>query len=75
MNDQMINDLLKKTGVILEGHFLLTSGRHSSRFLQCSQLLQYPRQAEIVCRLMADPFQNRGVEIVIGPAMGGAILS
>ena len=75
MKDEMIIDLLEKTGVILEGHFLLTSGRHSSRFLQCSQLLQYPEHAETVCRLMAAPFEGQGVEAVIGPAMGGVILA
>jgi len=67
--------LLKQTGVIMEGHFLLTSGRHSACFLQCSQLLQYPQHAEKVCRLMAEPFRNENIDIVIGPAMGGVILS
>ncbi len=75
MNDQMIIDLLKKTGVIMEGHFLLTSGRHSSRFLQCSQLMQHPEYAGALCRLMAEPFRGEGVETVIGPAMGGVILA
>ena len=75
MSDQMITDLLKKTGVIMEGHFLLTSGRHSSRFLQCSQLLQYPEYAGSICRLMAEPFRDKAVEVVIGPAMGGVILA
>jgi len=68
-------ELLKQTGVIMEGHFLLTSGRHSARFLQCSQLLQYPRHAEKVCRQMAEPFKNEQIDTVIGPAMGGVILS
>jgi len=75
MNDQIIIDILNNTGVILEGHFLLTSGGHSSCFLQCSQLLQYPEHAETVCRLMAAPFESKRVEIVIGPAMGGVILA
>ncbi len=68
-------ELLKQTGVIMEGHFLLTSGRHSGRFLQCSQLLQYPQHAEKVCRMMAEPFKDKQIETVIGPAMGGVILS
>jgi len=75
MNDQMIFDLFKKTGVIMEGHFLLTSGRHSSVFLQCSQLLQFPEYTEALCRLMAEPFKDKAVEAVIGPAMGGVILA
>lgn len=75
MNQVEIFELLKRSGVIMEGHFLLTSGRHSDRFLQCSKLLQYPEHAAAVCRMMASPFINRGIETVIGPAMGGVILS
>ncbi len=67
--------LFKRTGVIMEGHFLLTSGLHSGRFLQCSQLLQHPGHAEKVGRLMAEPYQLKKVEVVIGPAMGGVILA
>lgn len=73
-NDALI-DLLKTTGVIIEGHFLLTSGKHSNLFLQCSQLLQYPEHAGYVGRLMAEPFQESGVQAVIGPALGGIILA
>ncbi len=75
MNESEITELLKSTGVIMEGHYLLTSGRHSARFLQCSQLMQYPEHAAGVCRGMAEPFLGNGVETVIGPAMGGVILS
>ncbi len=67
--------LLKETGVLMEGHFLLTSGRHSDRFLQCSQLLQYPEYTAEVCRMMAKPFDNNSITAVIGPAMGGVILA
>jgi len=75
MNEDIIYKLLKKSGAIMEGHFLLTSGRHSSRFLQCSQLMQYPEHAELICRRMAEPFQNERIETVIGPAMGGIIMA
>ncbi|MFO7953039.1 MAG: orotate phosphoribosyltransferase [Bacillota bacterium] len=64
-----------ETGVILEGHFLLTSGKHSNRFMQCSQLLQYPEYVETVGSKMAAPFREQGIETVIGPAMGGVILA
>jgi len=64
-----------ETGVILEGHFLLTSGRHSNRFMQCSQLLQYPEYVETVGSNMASPFREEGIETVIGPAMGGVVLA
>jgi len=75
VNKNELNRLLKESGVIMEGHFLLTSGRHSNLFMQCSQLLQYPDITAQVCKLMAEPFLDKGVETVIGPAMGGIILS
>ncbi len=75
MKTEALTTLLKKTGVILDGHFLLTSGRHSGRFLLCSQLLQYPEEAEKVCRLLAEPFKGEGIDTVVGPAMGGVILA
>ncbi len=75
MKKAEITEMLKSTGVIMEGHYLLTSGRHSSRFLQCSQLLQYPEHAEKICLEMALPYRGKGVQTVIGPAMGGVILS
>ncbi|MGM0688028.1 MAG: orotate phosphoribosyltransferase [Bacillota bacterium] len=74
MNEDIIK-LLKKSGAIMEGHFLLTSGRHSSLFLQCSQLMQYPEYAELICSRMAEPFKNERIEAVIGPAMGGIIMA
>jgi len=70
-----ITTLMKETGVIMEGHFLLTSGRHSDTFLQCSQILQYPGPTSEICRLVAEPFSNQEIATVIGPAMGGVILS
>ncbi len=75
MKEKEILELLKMTGVIMEGHYLLTSGRHSARFLQCSQLLQYPDQAAKICAQMAASYRGSGVETVIGPAMGGVILA
>ncbi len=75
MNEEQVVSLLKDSGVIMEGHFLLTSGRHSSKFLQCSQLLQYPENAALIGSLMARPFLDSGVQTVIGPAMGGVILA
>lgn len=75
MSKALIEELLRKTGVIMEGHFQLTSGKHSELFLQCSKLLQHPRHTTEVCRLMAEPFREAGVATVVGPAMGGVILS
>ncbi len=70
-----ILDILRETGVLMEGHYLLTSGRHSDKFLQCSQVLQYPDKAQKICGAMADLFRDCQVDTVVGPAMGGIILS
>lgn len=75
VTEEEILRLLRETGVIMEGHFRLTSGRHSPTFLQCSQVLQYPRHAEALCRQLAAPFAGSGVQGVIGPAVGGIILA
>ena len=68
-------DIFKKTSALLEGHFRLTSGRHSGRFIQCAQALQYPDHTETLCRALAQRFQNQGVTTVIGPATGGIIVA
>ena len=75
MLDDKLLALMKNTGVLMEGHFLLTSGRHGDRFLQCSQLLQYPEYTAEICKLIAKPFENSNITAVIGPAMGGVILA
>ncbi|MDD2498449.1 MAG: orotate phosphoribosyltransferase [Desulfitobacteriaceae bacterium] len=68
-------DLFRKSGALLEGHFLLTSGRHSNRYVQCAQVLQYPEFTSLLCQEIADRFRNDGVDIVIGPAMGGILVA
>ena len=65
----------KAAGALLEGHFLYTSGRHGSRFLQAARVLQYPERTERLCKALAAPFVDAGVQVVIGPATGGIILS
>lgn len=67
--------ILKETQVLLEGHFLLTSGRHSSQYMQCAQLLQYPEYTEEIAIGLAQAFQGDQIDIVIGPAMGGIIIA
>lgn len=67
--------ILRETGAVLEGHFLLTSGRHSDRFIQCAQVLQYPDKAEQLCRRLAEQFRDIEIETVIGPAVGGIIVA
>ena len=68
-------DVFRQTGAILEGHFLLTSGRHSGTYLEKFRILQYPEQTQQLCRLIAKRFRASGVQVVAGPTTGGIILS
>ena len=75
MNEEEVKTLLKKTRAILEGHFHLTSGLHSSLYVEKFNVLQHPEYTEQLCRDIAEYFQGRGIQTVIGPATGGIILS
>ncbi|WP_456444601.1 orotate phosphoribosyltransferase [Deinococcota bacterium DY0809b] len=68
-------ELYRKTGALLEGHFLLRSGRHSPVFLQSAALLQHPLFAEAVGEAIAEKFSDERFDFVIGPAIGGVVLS
>lgn len=72
--EQIIN-IFEKTGAMLTGHFLLTSGRHSDRYFQCALVLQHPEHCRALCRELAARFSSEGVETVVGPAMGGITMS
>lgn len=61
------------SGALMDGHFKLTSGRHSNKFMQCAQLQKYPDLNEKVTGNLAEIFNNDNIDIVIGPAMGGII--
>lgn len=67
--------MFREAGVLLDGHFRLTSGKHSPEFLQCAQILRFPRHARRLAAMMAEPFADAGVDKVVGPALGGLILS
>jgi orotate phosphoribosyltransferase len=73
--------LLKESGALLEGHFLLSSGRHSNRYFQCARLLQYPGRAAaalgpVVRRIRDDMASGRlALDAVVGPALGGIIVA
>ena len=60
---------------MLTGHFLLTSGLHSDRYFQCAMVLQYPDFTEILCRELARRFADLGITAVVGPAVGGIVVS
>src|SRR5438876_3742090 len=71
--DELLN-LFRRSGALLEGHFRLTSGLHSSGYLQCALVLQHPDQAEILGRAIADRTRDLGATVVLSPALGGVII-
>jgi orotate phosphoribosyltransferase len=64
----------KRTGALLEGHFALSSGLHSSQYLQCALLLQHPAEAIRFGQALADRFRSERVETVAAPAIGGIVI-
>ena len=70
-----LSALLREVGALMDGHFLLSSGRHSPAYVEKFRLLQHPEQTERLCRLIADRFRDDGPELVAGPTTGGVILS
>jgi orotate phosphoribosyltransferase len=74
LSEQDILEIFKKTEALLEGHFLLTSGRHSNIYFQCAKVLQYPSYMEMICSNIAEYFKNYEIDTVISPAIGGIIV-
>ena len=71
----MVIEELKQSEALLEGHFLLSSGRHSDHYCQCAKLLQYPDRAERVIAVITEQVKNLHIDMVVGPAMGGIIVA
>lgn len=64
-------EVLKECGALLEGHFLLSSGKHSNKYCQCAKLMQYPDKTEKVIEIVAKKVKNLDIDVIVGPAMGG----
>jgi len=75
MNSDQVLDIYKKTGALLTGHFLLSSGLHSDRYLQSALVLQQPDIATKLCAALADNFKGMKIDVVIAPALGGVFVS
>ena len=75
MNTDDVLDVFREAGALLEGHFILSSGRRSSVFLQKALIFKNPRLTEIVCKALAQKIQAQGIkpDVIIAPAMGGVI--
>ncbi len=69
-------DILKKTDALLEGHFVLSSGLHSTKYVQCAKLLSYPHLAEKICKSLAYKIKKnfKKIDLILAPAMGGIII-
>ena len=66
--------LFRRSGALLEGHFRLSSGLHSTGYLQCALVLQHPRDAEALGRAIADRTRAFGATVVLSPALGGVVI-
>jgi len=75
MTENEVKELFVKTGAILEGHFLLTSGRHSLLYVEKFQVLQHPKYTEQLCQELAARFADAKIDVVIGPVTGGILLA
>lgn len=75
MSNWTIEAAMERTGVLQQGHFLLTSGRHSDRYMQMAQLLQHPAEAQAAGEAVAALFRDANIELVVGPALGGVIIA
>lgn len=73
-NDEALS-LFKESGALLQGHFLLTSGLHSSTYLQCALVCQDPEICSQFCAEIAKTFKDQRIDVVVGPAMGGIVFA
>ena len=75
LKQERVLEILKEAGVLLEGHFLLTSGRHSNKYLQCAKIFKHAKYSEELCRALAEKFADDSVDLVIGPAIGAITMA
>ena len=75
MTEKEILDIFRKHQALLEGHFILSSGLHSDRYIQCALVLQHPRIAEELCTELGPKVGELGASVVVAPALGGVIVA
>ncbi len=74
MKTEEVIERFRRTGALLEGHFVLSSGLHSTNYLQCALLLQHPAEATRFGLAIAERFRDERIETVAAPAIGGLII-
>ena len=69
-------DILKKTNALIEGHFVLSSGLHSPKYIQCAKLLSFPNLSNLICLSLAKKIKKKfkKLDLILAPAMGGVII-
>ncbi len=69
-------DILRETNALLEGHFILSSGLHTSKYIQCAKLLSFPSIAEKICKSLAFKIKKnfKKFDIILAPAIGGIVI-
>lgn len=75
MTETEILEIFRAHSALLEGHFILSSGLHSDRYIQCALVLQHPRIAEQLCSELAAKLRHVGASVVAAPALGGVIVA
>lgn len=75
LSTEEIKKIFIDSGALLEGHFRLTSGRHSDRYIQCARVLMEPKYTGALCGHLAEAFKSENIDLVVGPAMGGIVIS
>lgn len=73
-NEKRVIEIFKETDVLLDGHFLLTSGRHSNQYMQCAKILQYPHYTQELMGMLAEKYKDDKIDYVLAPAVGGIII-
>lgn len=68
-------ELLYKRGAVMKGHFLLSSGLHSDTYVQCALISQYPEDNSFLANKIAELFNDRDINLVVGPAIGGITIA
>ncbi len=75
MSEEQFLQIFREHGAVLEGHFILTSGLHSDRYIQCALVLQHPRVAEQLGAALAEKLRRLEASVVVAPALGGILVA
>lgn len=75
LDKDSIMDIFMRTGAVMKGHFLLTSGLHSDTYIQCARVLQYPEYTAKLTGVIAGTFKHESIDLVVGPAVGGILVA